>query len=215
MDDPAEPYGYETTGRNTRQLRMRPAPEYDDAVKKFIATVGNALLVAQHPFLGRMGTEQVDAIAEQPASPATSQGASTGDFGAESTMILRNVDLLELNEAALAVQLWEMADQIGNAVKERFYAFLTKTCQEAGTSFGSKGRPLTHDSFMDVLEKIPFEVDEFGNPKGLELHCSPADAQMLLALPPMNEQQRSRFARLLKDKAEAQRAGTRTRRLAR
>ncbi len=195
--------------------RISPAPEYAAAVQEFMTRVGNALLVAQYPFLGRLGTEKVDAIPERPASPDTSHGASTGEFWAEASLILKNVDLLELNSEAFAIQLWEMADQTGRAVMKRFYDFMSTTCQDAGTVFCSGGHPLTHDSFMDVLEKIPFDVDESGRPKGLELHCSPDDAKKLAGLPPMNEQQRARFDRLLKDKAEAQRVRKRHRRLAR
>lgn len=113
------------------------------------------------------------------------EGASTRILRADGTieetalkeasveLTLKFEEIPNMSVEARMAKLDEMAESMAKQMSEHLYSSLNETLEKAGQVVDNKNKPLTHESFFAILEKLQIDFDEDGNPKGLQLVIGP------------------------------------------
>ncbi len=100
------------------------------------------------------------------------EDGSVSETKPEEISIKLQINLAEV-ETMNHEKVLEKIDQFASIMAEKhaklFYAKVDETVEEAGNVVSADGKPFSMDLFFEVLEKIPRDFDEEGNPS--ELMC--------------------------------------------
>lgn len=92
---------------------------------------------------------------------------------ASGEMALSLAEIPNMTHEDLKKKLDEIADKMAGQVQEHLFRTLNDSLDKAGQTVDAKGKPLTAETFFEVLEKLHIDFDENGQPKGLQLVVGP------------------------------------------
>lgn len=140
-------------------------PEYNLALAQFIDTSITELKNLQFPLLGKIETVYVDAM------PNTRSTMPSGEVVDSQPMEYRVEFPIELKDSiagdpgSLIASIAGAAEQKGHIEMRGLLEYVSRITDAAGTSTSAKGRPLSRDLILEMVEKIVIEFDKDDHPK--------------------------------------------------
>lgn len=86
----------------------------------------------------------------------------------------------------------EAARDMARQQSKNFFERLNQICDETGQVYDNKGQPLTFDSILDLLDSMPIDFDEKGQPIMPSILAGPRVIEKLLKQEPSDEQIKKR-----------------------
>lgn len=186
-------------------------PEYQQPFATLFARAVHGLVPVHAPFLAGIRTTTVDHLAEENVPGA--RGGVMGGHSVEARSEVETVAVANTDSDAWYAVLWDTAEQFARSQMQFLLRSLGEASEQAGTAVDMKDAPLTHDTVLDLIERMHFEVDDKGRPIGLALAVSPEIGDRLDRLGPMSVEQDARYQRIISEKRRAQDAAKRVRKL--
>lgn len=185
-------------------------PEYDQPIAALLQDAAYTFALAEHPYLegikiqrGGMAGQPVDVGKGRYHAPGPVEMSSQFEFEA---VLQTDLEVWSTNAVIVGKQL-------GDAMAQMLFQLIDKSSTEAGTAVNSGGRPMSWDLFLDMLDRMEFDVDDENRPVGLKFVTSEVVMNQILALPPPTTEQNARYELIIEKKREAQLAKKRTRTL--
>lgn len=184
--------------------------EFDQPMSALFAKAIHRFAEIEAPVIGLIPRGTVDHI-PLPSDIGRGRWIEPTKISAEGSTYFD--DILNLNVEAWSILANDIGVQYGRGMMRHLVETMNKVTQETGNVVSGKGQPLSHDVFLDMLEKMEFEVDDDGQPKHLVLLVHPDTRKSIASLPPMTPEQESRYHSIINAKREAQDAKRRTRKM--
>jgi hypothetical protein len=92
---------------------------------------------------------------------------------ASAEMEIKRSDVPTLTAEARLAMIDKMADDMAAKVSKGMFESLNATLEGTGQTVDNRGKPLSHEVFFEVLEKLDMDFDQSGQPTGLQLVVGP------------------------------------------
>jgi hypothetical protein len=199
-----------TPATGTRQRSI--LPDYDRVVEEFLYSSVNSLMRSEDSILNLMPLVQVDHLPEEPAPAGTTTGASGQRFGTEISGFLGKGCVLSSDVDGWISMTWEAAQAGLRELVPELYRSLGDMLETSGRSIDARGKPLSWDLYLDMLETMDIDFDDSGNIKNLVIVGHPSSIETIRMVPPTPDQI-ARGGSILSKKREEFNARRRVRRL--
>jgi hypothetical protein len=87
----------------------------------------------------------------------------------KNQITIEKSDLLAYNVDVIERTIMNMCDSMSTAFMREMYATLSQACDTSGQTVDARGKGLA-ESFIEMLEKLEFSVDQDGNPQMPSIH---------------------------------------------
>jgi len=177
-------------------------PEYEQALSGFVYRAIHELMCQKDPVLGSIKTVPI------PQAPIFRNTLPSGQVVENKPILVGspfNVamkDAISGNVESLLVAIDDAAEDGLRTIMPRFFEYISRLSDAAGTSTDAKGRPPSLDLFLEMLEKIDIEFEDDGKPIMPTLIMHPDTAQALQKLPPPTQEQKKKLEELMQRKKQ-------------
>ena len=187
-------------------------PVYDRAWANFLSRALDELGRGKDPFLSRFQMSSTAYAGKVQHVDGGVEGTTLPPMVVEGVMSIKRKDIETTNVPAIVDSIREGAQSVVSSLNEQFFPRMNTILDEAGQTIDAKGRPLTPDLLLDVLEKIEIDFDDSGNPimPVIVAHPNVVDAIMKC---PLTEEHKRRLDEIIERKREASLARQRSRSL--
>ncbi len=96
---------------------------------------------------------------------------------ASTEYLVKYADVPDMDAGDVMKMLQEKAKDFGGQQARYHYKVLDETTKEVGNVVTGKNEPFNIDMFLEVMEKIQIEFDEFGQPNMPTMVVAPANAE--------------------------------------
>jgi hypothetical protein len=189
----------------------RLLPEYAAPFGGLFGSAIRNLGPAHAPLLAEVHTKMVDHVTEHSFPGA--HGSTMGGREMRARMELETTAITHTDLDAWCDLLWDVAEQFAGQQMRYLLDSVGEASDRVGNTINLRGRPISHDDVLDMLEKMEFKVDEEGNPEGLVMVLPPELMKQVAELPPRTPEQEARRAAIIDRKRRQQNAKKRVRRL--
>ena len=106
--------------------------------------------------------------------------------GAKVEIKLDDLDQHGIKEVIKVID--KAAQDMANQQSKHFFERLNQICDETGQVYDNKGKPLTFDSILDLLDSMPIDFDEDGQPIMPSILAGSRVIEKLIKQEPSDEQ---------------------------
>src|SRR6266850_1498376 len=163
-------------------------PEYDIACRQFIWDLLHELVHSQDPILEKIRRVSVDEIPTEASSPGITVGMSPAPVPMAAALSDRLDTILNMDVDGFAQMMQDTADEGRAAYMPQFFEQLRQVMEATGQVVDAKGKPYSHDLYLDLLEKVDIDFTEDGQPKMPTLVVPPNLAPKIEGTPWTREQ---------------------------
>lgn len=185
-------------------------PEYDSAAMQLIQEVMSGLMSVDPLFAGI----EISPTAHQ--GPLRNVGGETpldqGMFAVRGEGLISWDSIHNSKIDDYTKFLVNISESQRKALAREFFKNITEITDATGNKIDAKGKPLTYDMILDLLEKVEFGFDENGKPLYPTLVLPPKMIERLTQIKPTPEQE-LRKSKILEEKRKKFNAQKRSRRL--
>ncbi len=185
-------------------------PEYKSAALRFISDVLQGLLNIDPLFSGieRSVTDHNGPIRNVRGDTPLDQSMFT--VHGESSISLDSIHNGKISD--YTIFLYEISESQRKSLARNIFKNISQITDVTGQSIDAKGKPLSIDMILDLLEKVEFGFDDDGKPQFPTLIMPPHIIDKLNNLKPTPEQEQRRI-KIIEEKRARFNASKRTRRL--
>lgn len=179
---------------------MRPVfrtDEYDEAALTFFSQVARGLLVESHPLLKKVRWAERRYSHPQRIDTPTGS-ASLPTMSMEMTLEFRADDIESGRLQAFSEWAYAAAEQSLAQLMPQFSKNLGAMLDKAGQTVDAKGRPISWDLYLEMLEKLHIEFDRDGRP--LTITPESPQAEVFRRAGPMTQKQVDQYDSLIAQK---------------
>lgn len=108
----------------------------------------------------------------------------------ESTMELKYEDIKSFNLEAFSYQIYSFAEQRLNKMEAFVLDSISAVTKLTGNIVNNRGKPLTEETILEMLEKIEIRFDENGNFNLPSIIVSPESMKLINQIKPGSEYQK-------------------------
>ncbi len=120
----------------------------------------------------------------------------------ESPFAFSVADAISGKTESLFVAIDDAAEHGLRTIMPRLFEYMGRLSEAAGTSIDAKGRPPSHELFLEVIEKMDIEFDDEGKPLMPTFVVNPEMAEALRKLPPPTPEQEMKHQHLMQRKRQ-------------
>ncbi len=163
--------------------------EYEAPFRAFTRIVVNQLMAELDPVFGKITSTQSGPI---PISQNTLQSGKVLEsprIMAEAMFELKSQDILNCNVDAFAAGLFEIAKGHLDQMMPGFFSHVAAICEASGNTIDARGKPITHELILQMIDKLEIDFDAGGNPVMLTMVVPPEIGAKIQALPPLSAAQ--------------------------
>jgi hypothetical protein len=177
-------------------------PEYEQAFAIFVHRAIHELMCRKNPILGGMKTLPPQPLSVFRSTLPSGQVVENKPILVQSPFNFSIKDAIAGNVDGLLGTIDEAADDGLRTIMPRFFEYVGQLSDAAGTSIDAKGRPPSHELFLEMIEKIDIEFDKDDKPIMPTLVVNPEMAEVLRKLPPPTPEQEKKHQDLMSRKRQ-------------
>jgi len=187
-------------------------PEYESAAARFFAEVMHGFLNIDPLFAGieRSTTVHRGPIRNVPGDTPLDQDMF--QVRGEASLSWDSVRYCKIDDYTRF--LVDLSESQRKSLARHFFKSISEITDATGRSVNAKGKPLTVDMILELLEKVEFGFDDDGNPQYPTLVLPPAAIKKLKELK-FTPEQEQRWKQIIEGNRARFNASKRTRRLSR
>jgi len=154
------------------------------------------------PILGQMRSIRLPNVPAFRSTLSSGAVVENKPFLVQSPFSLSVSDAISGSMDNLLLAIDEAADDGLRKIMPQFFELVGRLSDAAGNSIDAKGRPVSHELLLEMLEKMDIEFEDDGKPNMPTLVVNPEMADALRKLPPPTAEQEKKHRDLMERKRQ-------------